>query len=92
MQLICFSDLKQSSITNYFALIYQLSMRKILWRVSLILKEAHSEIKQHSQCSSDQCKHKLTTLSILHQRSFLLAEECAGVFLRGEAALIYAAA
>lgn len=31
MQLICFSDLKQSSITNNFDLIYQLSMRKALY-------------------------------------------------------------
>lgn len=31
MQLICFSDLKQSSITNNFDLIYQLSMRKAIY-------------------------------------------------------------
>lgn len=31
MQLLCFSDLKQSSITNHFDLIYQLSMRRILY-------------------------------------------------------------
>lgn len=65
MQLICFSDLKQSSITNHFDLIYQLSMRKILYSNK---SQLHTDrIINHAEVSRDS---HLEFVSMKSQLSF----------------------
>lgn len=66
MQLICFSDLKQSSITNHFDLIYQLSMRKILYSNKSQLHTDH--IINQANVQRDSC---LEFVSMNSQLSFL---------------------
>lgn len=65
MQLICFSDLKQSSITNHFDLIYQLSMRKILYSNK---SQLHTDrVINHAEASRDS---HLEFVSMKSQLSF----------------------
>ena len=65
MQLICFSDLKQSSITNHFDLIYQLSMRKILYSNK---SQLHTDrVINHAETSRDS---HLEFVSMKSQLSF----------------------
>lgn len=65
MQLLCFSDLKQSSITNHFDLIYQLSMRKILYSNKSQLHTDH--VINHAEASRDS---HLEFVSMKSQLSF----------------------
>ena len=66
MQLVCFSDLKQSSITNHFDLIYQLSMRKILYSNKSRLHTddviKHAEVQRDSRLEFVSMKSQLTFL------------------------------
>lgn len=65
MQLLCFSDLKQSSITNHFDLIYQLSMRRILYSNRSRL---HTDnVISHTEASRDS---RLEFISMKSQLSF----------------------
>lgn len=57
IQLICLSDLSQSSITNRFALIYQLAVRKMLYSDKEILKTGNVQINKEGLYENEKLEH-----------------------------------
>ena len=57
IQLICLSDLSQSSITNRFSLIYQLSIRKRMYSDRELLKVGNVQINKGGLHENERLEH-----------------------------------
>lgn len=57
IQLICLSDLNQSSITNRFSLFYQLSIRKRMYSDKEVLKSGPVQINDPGIVSNERLEH-----------------------------------
>ena len=57
IQLICLSDLSQSSITNRFSLIYQLSIRKRMYSDKEVLKIGDMRVNQPGLSENEKLEH-----------------------------------
>lgn len=57
IQLICLSDLSQSSITNRFSLIYQLSIRKRMYSDKEVLKIGDVRVNQPGLTENEKLEH-----------------------------------
>lgn len=57
IQLICLSDLSQSSITNRFSLIYQLSIRKRMYSDKEVLKIGDMRVNQPGLTENEKLEH-----------------------------------
>lgn len=57
VQLICFSDLSQSSITNRFALIYQLAVRKKMYSQKEVLKIGAVQMNKDGLRENERLEH-----------------------------------
>lgn len=57
IQLICFSDLSQSSITNRFSLIYQLTIRKRMYSDKEVLKISNVEMNKDGLRENERLEH-----------------------------------
>lgn len=57
IQLICLSDLSQSSITNRFSLFYQLSIRKRMYSQKEVVKTGPVQINQPGISENERLEH-----------------------------------